>query len=123
MAVTVPRCLLTHVAHLSVICGCLVVDLLYLRQVVKLDCDSHPFLMNKYRVRGLPYTALFHDGKVCKLQCCRRMVLLDVRLCEHPRENSKRDTFLVSLAIFGGKEVVGFYFSAAWENYVNSCGD
>ncbi|CAM9521041.1 unnamed protein product [Ectocarpus sp. 12 AP-2014] len=33
-------------------------------KVVKLDCDSHKFLMNKYRVRGLPYTALFHNGKV-----------------------------------------------------------
>lgn len=55
------------VAHLSVILGWLVVGFHRLRQVVKLDCDSHPFLMNKYRVRGLPYTALFHDGKVCKL--------------------------------------------------------
>ncbi|CAB1112146.1 unnamed protein product [Ectocarpus sp. CCAP 1310/34] len=33
-------------------------------KVVKLDCDNHKFLMNKYRVRGLPYTVLFHDGKV-----------------------------------------------------------
>eukprot|EP00752_Nemacystus_decipiens_P003747 g3452.t1 len=33
-------------------------------KVVKLDCDNHQFLMNKYRVRGLPFTALFNEGKV-----------------------------------------------------------
>lgn len=33
-------------------------------KVVKLDCDNHQFLMNKYRVRGLPFTTLFHEGKV-----------------------------------------------------------
>ncbi|CAM9700820.1 unnamed protein product [Pylaiella littoralis] len=33
-------------------------------KVVKLDCDNHQFLMNKYRVRGLPFTCLFDNGKV-----------------------------------------------------------
>lgn len=43
----------------------------HLRQVVKLDCDNHQFLMNKYRVRGLPFTALFNEGKVCSTSYVR----------------------------------------------------
>lgn len=33
-------------------------------QVVKVDCDVHKILMNKYRIRGLPLTGIFIGGEV-----------------------------------------------------------
>lgn len=33
-------------------------------QVVKVDCDVHKILMNKYRIRGLPLTGIFVGGEV-----------------------------------------------------------
>lgn len=32
--------------------------------VVKVDCDVHKILMNKYRIRGLPLTGIFIGGEV-----------------------------------------------------------
>lgn len=32
--------------------------------MVKVDCDVHKILMNKYRIRGLPLTGIFMGGEV-----------------------------------------------------------